>query len=117
MGKEGSRTDLGMIKIHKNVIASISSLAATEIEGVRRIGGDFKSGLLGLLGKEALAAIRVEINKNEEVKLDIPLVIEYGFNVPEVAARVQEAVHQALDRMTNLSIKEINISIQGIEKK
>lgn len=117
MRKEETRTDLGMIKIHKNVIASIASLAAIEIEGVKRIGGDFASGLLGLLGKESLSAIKVEILKGEEVKLDIPLVIQYGFNVPDIANRVQESVRNALERMTNLSIKEVNVSIQAIEKK
>ena len=46
MHKEESQTDLGKIRIHKNVIASIASIAAVEIEGVKRIGGDFRSGIL-----------------------------------------------------------------------
>ncbi|MBI4982637.1 MAG: Asp23/Gls24 family envelope stress response protein [Candidatus Omnitrophica bacterium] len=116
MQAEESRTDLGNIKIHKNVIASISSLAAIEIEGVKRIGGNFRSALLELAGKKNLAAIQVEINKNEEVKVDIPLVIKYGFNIPEVANKVQESVRNALEKMTNLSVKDINISVQAIER-
>ena len=35
MQREESRTDLGAIRIHKNVIASIASIAAIEIEGVK----------------------------------------------------------------------------------
>jgi uncharacterized alkaline shock family protein YloU len=116
MQTEESRTDLGLIKIHKNVIASIASLAAAEIPGVKRIGGDFKSGLLQLIGKNFLSSIRVEIHKNEEVKVDIPVVIKYGYNIPEVANKVQESVRQALEKMTNLSLKDINVSVQSIEK-
>ncbi len=116
MRKEESRTDLGIVRIHKNVIASIASVAAMEIEGVKRIGGDFKSGLLELVGKKTLSIIRVEIDKNEEVKLEIPVVIKYGFNIPETASKIQENVRNALDKMTNLSIKDVNINVQSIER-
>lgn len=116
MHKEESQTDLGKIRIHKNVIASIASLAAVEIEGVKRIGGDLKSGILELIGKKAVMAIDVEIDKNEEIRVEIPLVIKYGSNIPEVANKVQENIRNALERMTNLSIKYININVQGIER-
>lgn len=116
MHREESRTDLGIIRIHKKVIASIASLAATEIEGVKRIGGDFKTGLLELMGKKSSVAIKVEIDKNGEVKLDIPLVIKYSFNIPDIANRVQESVRSALEKMTNLSIRDININVQVTEK-
>ncbi len=116
MHREESRTDLGTIKIHKNVIASIASIAAVEIEGVKRIGSDLKSGLYELMGKKSLAAIKVEIDRNEEVRIDIPLIIKYGFNIPDISSRVQENVHNAMEKMTNLLIKDINVSVQGIER-
>ncbi len=116
MHRDESRTDLGTVRIHKKVIASISSLAAAEIEGVKRVGGDFKSGLLELIGKKILTAINVEINKNEEVKVEIPLVIKYGYNIHDVANKVQENVRNNLEKMTNLSIKDININVQSIER-
>lgn len=116
MNKEESRTDLGTIKIHKNVIASIAGVAATEIEGVKRVGGDLKSGLMELIGKKSLACIGVEFDKSGDVKLEIPLIIKYGFHIPDIASQVQENVRQALEKMTNLSVKDININIQGIER-
>ena len=114
--REESRTDLGTIRIHKNVVASIASLAATEIEGVKRIGGDFKSGLLELTGKKTLMGIKVEINKNEDVRIEIPLVIKYGFNIPDIANKVQENIRNNLEKMTNLTVRDININVLGIEK-
>lgn len=116
MRQEESRSDLGIIRIHKNVIASVAAIAACEIEGVKRVGMDFKSGVLELIGKKSLSAIRVEFDKNGEVKVEVPLIIKYGFNIPDIANRVQENVHNALEKMTNLSIKDININIQGIER-
>jgi len=116
MHKDESRTDLGIVRIHKNVIASIAALAATEIEGVKRVGGDLKSGLMELIGKKSFGGIKVEIDKNEEVRLDVPLVIKYEFNIPDICARVQENVRSAIEKMTSLSVKDININVQGIER-
>lgn len=116
MHSEESRTDLGNIRIHKNVIASIASISAMEIEGVKRVGGDLKSGILEFVGKKSLSAIRVEIDRNEEVKLEVPLVIKYGFNIPEIANKAQENIRNSLEKMTNLSVKDININVRAIER-
>lgn len=117
MKNEESRTDLGIIKIHKDVIASIASLASTEVEGVKKIGGDLKASIYELLGKKEQRGINVEIDRNNEVKLDVPLVIKYGYNVTDIARSVQESIQQSLEKMTNLTIKEININVQRIEKE
>jgi len=116
MREEGSQTDLGNIRIHKNVIASIASLAAVEIDGVKRIGGDFRTGVLELIGKKSLMAIKVDFDKNGEIRLEVPVVIKYGFNIPDTANRVQENIKSALEKMTSLSIKYINVNIQSIER-
>lgn len=116
MRKEESQTNLGKVRIHKNVIASIASIAAGEIEGVKEIGGDFKSGILEFIGKKTISAIRVDIDKNQEIRLEIPLVIKYGFNIPEIANKAQENISNALEKMTCLAIKYININVQRIER-
>lgn len=116
MQNEESRTDLGAIRIHRNVIASIASLAILEIEGVARVGGDLKSSVSELLGRKSLSSIKVEFSRNDEVKVEIPVIVKYGFNIPEVANKAQESVRNALEKMTNLSIKDININVQRIER-
>jgi uncharacterized alkaline shock family protein YloU len=116
MHREESRSDLGMIRIHKNVIASVAAIAAGEIEGVKRVGMDLKSGLLEIVGRKSFSAIKVNFDKNDDVKVEVPLIIKYGYNIPDIANRVQENVRNALDKMTNLSIKDININVQGIER-
>lgn len=116
MNRDESRNELGVLRIHKNVIASIAAIAAMEIEGVKRIGRNIKTGLLELVGQKSFSAIKVDISKNEEVKVDIPLIIKYGYNIPDVAGKVQENVRLALEKMSNLSIKDINVNVQGIER-
>jgi uncharacterized alkaline shock family protein YloU len=114
---QDSRTDLGAIKIHKDVIASIASLASLEVEGVKKIGGDFKASIYELLGKREQRGISVEVDRNDEVKLSVPLIVKYGYNVTDIARSVQDSVQQSLEKMTNLSIREINVNVQRIEKE
>jgi uncharacterized alkaline shock family protein YloU len=119
MSREESSTDLGRIKIHRNVISSITSIAALQTEGVKAIGKSFSSKFRELLDKKegpGHGSVRVEIDKNGEVWVEIPLVIKYGYNIPDVAAKVQEHVRSSLEKMTSLAIKDINVNVQGIEK-
>lgn len=114
--RESFYTDTGTIKIHRNVIASIASLAAAEVEGVKRVGS-FRKGFFALTQNSGASSIKVDIDKNEEVKIQIPLIIKYDYSVPEVASKVQDNVRNALERMTNLAIKDINVNVQGIERE
>ena len=112
---EESRTDNGIIRIHKNVIASVAAIAATEIEGVKGVGRILGAGLFTLIGDKSAHSIKVEFDRNGDAKIEIPLIIKYGFNVPEVAGKVQENARAALEKMTNVSIKDININVRGID--
>lgn len=116
INREESQTDFGTVRIHKDSIASIASIAAREIEGVKAIGKGFASGFFELFGKKDAGAIKVEFDKNGEVSLEIPLIVGYGFSIPDVSARVQENVRQNLEKMTNLYLKDISINVQSIEK-
>jgi len=116
INREESHTELGTIKVHKNAIASIASIAALEIDGVKKVGGDLKSALLEMIGRKSESAVKVELDNNLEARIVIPLVVKYGFNIPDIASRVQENVRNALEKMTNLVLKDININIQSIEK-
>jgi uncharacterized alkaline shock family protein YloU len=113
--KEESQADLGTINIHYNVIASVASIAATEIEGVKAIGKTFASWFLEHLGSHT-SVIKVQIDNNEQVSLSIPLITVYGYNIPDVVSKVQENVRHAVEKTTNLTVKDICVSVQGIEK-
>lgn len=116
MPQEESRTELGLIRVHENVIASIASIAAAETPGVKSVGKNLRAKIMETLGKKSSSGINVKITKSEEVKVEIPLIVKYGFNIPEVAGVVQDNVRQALEKMTNLLIKDININVTGIER-
>lgn len=114
--REAHTTDTGTIKIHDNVISSIASLAAEEIEGVKAIDKNLKTGFLELVSPRMRASIKIEKDENGEITVSVPLVIKYGYNVPEVSNRVQDNIRAALERMVNLSVKDIIVTVQGVER-
>lgn len=115
MHREESDNELGPILIHNKVIAQIAAIAATEIKSVQRIGSSFSSKIFELFGKDA-PAIKVYVDKNSQVSIEIPLIVKYGYNIDETASKVQESVRLALEKTTSLSIKNINILIRGVER-
>ncbi len=111
------KSDLGIVKIHNNVIASIAYLTALEIDGVSRICEDIRSRILSAIGKRTQSgAIDVKQDKNGQVVVVIPLIVKYGYNIPEIASKVQEKVKSVIEESTDLTPKEIILKIKGVEK-
>ncbi len=110
------KTEFGAVRIHKDVIKSIASLAVSEIEGVSVIRDNFTASIAGLLGKKYYSGIDVIIDKNNEIKLEVKINVKYGFNIPEIASRVQDNIRLALEKMSDLTLKEINVNVQGVER-
>jgi uncharacterized alkaline shock family protein YloU len=40
--------------------------------------------------------------------------LEYGVSVPKVAAEIQDKIKQQVTLMTDLSVKEVNVHVQGV---
>jgi len=106
---------LGSIKIHKTVIAQIASEAICEIEGVVRLASDFRADIGKLFGKRDTSGIKVDIDNNE-VALDVFVIVEYGANIPKIASKIQDNVKAAIEKTTDLTLLDINVNIQGVER-
>ncbi len=109
------KLDLGLVKIDRNAIASIAAIAAMEIEGVKQISQPRKIFIIFELVEFKRTAIDVELKKDDELVLDIPLIIKYGFSAYDVAEQVRENVKKTVEKMLNKTPREVNIIICGIE--
>ncbi|MEW5757913.1 MAG: Asp23/Gls24 family envelope stress response protein [Candidatus Omnitrophota bacterium] len=116
--KDKNQTDLGAIKIHKQVIASVAKHAALEVEGVKTVGKKFEMFIHEILGIEKiLSGIKIDIEKNEDVKIEIGIIVKYGHKVSEVASNVQDNILKMAEKMLDINLKEVNVNILGIEKE
>ncbi len=107
-------TELGAIRIADEVVATVAGLAASEVEGVATMSGGWGTDLVEKLGKRNFGkGIRVEV-VGEETKIDIYLVIDYGYQIPQVAEEVQNEVKQAVENMTGLKVTTVNVHIVSV---
>lgn len=117
MKQQEASSEFGVIRIHKKAISSAAAIAACEIEGVKGLGKNMRQQIINIIRNDRSSnAISVDIDLNGEVRIDVPLVIKYGFNIPDTASQVQENIRKNLEKTTNLNIKDINISVRGIER-
>ncbi|SFK93783.1 Uncharacterized conserved protein YloU, alkaline shock protein (Asp23) family [Paenibacillus sp. 1_12] len=108
------KTEMGTIQIAPEVIEIIAGMATIEVPGVAGMSGGFAGGIAELLGRKNLSkGVKVEVGQREAA-VDVSIVIEFGTRIPEVAAGVQHNVKNAIESMTGLSVKEVNVHIHDV---
>ena len=58
-------------------------------------------------------SVKVEVSK-DGVEADLSIELVYGYNIPETCSKVQDRVRTAIENMTGLEAKEINIRVAGV---
>ncbi|WP_208588318.1 Asp23/Gls24 family envelope stress response protein [Gracilibacillus suaedae] len=107
-------TPLGKVEIAPDVLEVIAGIATTEVSGVSSMRGNFATGVAERLGKKAHGkGIKVELIE-DTVSVDVYIVVDYGHSVPTVAEKIQLNVRQAIENMTAIQIKEVNVHVVGV---
>lgn len=112
---EEIKTENEGIKISDDVVAVIAGVAVTEVPGVAGMAGGFAGGISEVFsGKKNLAkGIKADINENN-AKIDVNIIVEYGSRIPDVAFEIQNRVKKAVESMTGLKVEEVNVHVQGV---
>ncbi|GIN73531.1 hypothetical protein J14TS2_40060 [Bacillus sp. J14TS2] len=104
----------GKIEIAPEVIEVIAGIAASEVDGIAQMRGNFASGVVEKLGKKNHGkGIRVELT-DDGIKVDVFCLMDFGVSIPTVAQKVQDNIKQTLYNMTALEAEEVNIHIVGV---
>ena len=110
-----TKNALGKVEIAPEVIEVIAGIAASEVDGVAAMRGNFAAGVVEKLGKKNHGkGVRVELTE-ESIKVEVYCFMKFGVSIPTVAQKVQDNVRQALKNMTALELDEVNIHIVGIQ--
>lgn len=105
---------LGEIQIAPRVLEFIAGIAASQIEGVARMHGSFANNVGELLGRsDHRRGVKVTV-KDDQLTLDVAVYLTYGAAVPKIAAQIQDRVKQQIALMTDLTVTEVNVHVQGI---
>ncbi len=107
-------TDLGVVRINNEAITTIASIAAMEVKGVHRMGGGINRTLREIFARRGSSGgVRITL-KDNEIKLIVSIVVEYGIDIPRVADAVQDSVKSAVEKMTGLVMSEVDVIVDGV---
>ncbi|WP_050615718.1 Asp23/Gls24 family envelope stress response protein [Bacillus testis] len=109
-----TNSSLGKVEIAPEVIEVIAGIAASEVEGIAQMRGNFATGVVEKLGKKNHGkGVKVELSE-DGIKVEIYCMIKFGVSIPKVAQEVQDNIRQALINMTAIEADEVNIHVVGV---
>lgn len=90
----------GKVVYNAGIVHNIVALAIAEVEGALPLQGK-KSGISLYLEKDGIYA-------------DVSVVVKHGYNVPELAYRIQQSIKQSVENMTRYKVAAVDVHIQDI---
>lgn len=106
--------DNGTILISEDVICTIASAAVMEVEGVESLNANIGSDLCEILGmKNSGRGIKLTVNENN-VSIDCSVILSYGFDVIEIAKKIQSSVTAAVESMTGFHVERVDVGVSAV---
>lgn len=102
----------GQITYANEVIATIVSVATSEVDGISGIAGG--ASLSGRLNKGKIPrGVRVDMN-GEDVSVDVSVTVDYGMPIQKVGRSAQENVRKSIESMTGLHVDKVDMHVVGV---
>ncbi len=113
---ELEKKSLGEIKVDNSVIGMLAKNAALEVEGVVGIVPACKvREYIARWGKKDNIEGVIVSNPDEySVSVTLKIIVYYGYNVLDVARKIQVRVGSAIRNFANLEVDSINVIIQEV---
>ena len=104
----------GNVTYGSDIVLSVINLATKEIAGVSAIVTKFGSALKRWFSNNYYDGVKLTYNK-DAMSIDVYINVYFGYNVTEVAYRVQENIKNSLSGMIDIKINRINVHVLGVE--
>lgn len=110
--------DNGSVMISEDVIATIIAHAVNDVDGVVNLSVKPGADIAELIGKKNWGkGVKVVITDEDELYIDCNITVGYGQNVVTIASLVQKAVSDAVEDMTGVAPKSVNVNVCGIVRQ
>lgn len=100
MRHDPTSTQKGKISYNSGIVSGIVALAISEVEGVSLLSSKNK-GVKLMFEKEGIVA-------------DISVVVDYGYNVPSLAFRIQQSIKHNVESMTKYKVAKVDVHVQDV---
>lgn len=110
-----TNSELGVIKIHDNVLAALVSRAVLGVEGVSRLAGSVLiDNLAGMVGSHS-RAIDIIKDGDDKIKIIIKVNILFGTVIPAVAVEIQRQVIEQVESAAGVTVASVDVVVQQLD--
>lgn len=95
-----ANTQFGKTVYNASIIQNIVEIAVLEVEGA-----------LPAQGKKNGVILRQE---TDGIYADVSIVVRHGFNIPEIAYRVQQSIKQSVENMTHFKVSVVDVHVEDV---
>jgi uncharacterized alkaline shock family protein YloU len=105
----------GAVRVANEVIASITGMAAREVEGVSGLDEAGARHFGDWIKRDtAHRGVRVLLDADRKIHLEVFLTVDATAILRDVAERVQDNVLDVVHRMLALEVAEVNVFVSSI---
>ena len=101
----------GNVMISEDVVSTIVENTLTEVDGVVKGGAE-------VVGKKSWGkGVRIQIAEDNTLTIGCNIIVRYGESVIQVAKSVQEAITSAVESVTGVTVRDVDVNVCGIIRK
>ena len=101
----------GNVMISEDVVSTIVENTFTEVDGVVKGGAE-------VVGKKSWGkGVRIQIAEDNTLTIGCNIIVRYGESVIQVAKSVQEAITSAVESVTGVTVRDVDVNVCGIIRK
>ncbi|UDM32655.1 Asp23/Gls24 family envelope stress response protein [Lentilactobacillus laojiaonis] len=111
------KTQLGMVDIDNDVIATVVGGAATDNYGVVGMASQnqLRDNVNDILKRDNYSK-GVEVKQiDNDITVDVYIIVSYGTKISEVSKNVQSKVKYNLESMLGVTANSVNVIVQGVQ--
>lgn len=97
------------LKISDDVIIAIARLAALDVKGVAKLGGEV--GKMSKLRKNGPIKISM---MGDVAAIDMKIIVKSGEKACNIAQEVQTVVKENVQNMTGVPVARVNVTVSGV---
>jgi uncharacterized alkaline shock family protein YloU len=90
----------GKVVYNAGIVRGIVALAINEVEGAQPLSGK-KSGIS-------------LYNEKDGIYADVSVIVKYGYDIPELAYRIQRSIKQNVETMTKYKVAKVDVHVQDV---
>ena len=106
---------LGEVVISDDVIANIAGASAIECYGIVGMASKRATdGIVELLKRENLSRGVKVSTANNEIKIDLYVIVDYGISLVAVSQNIIDTVKYNVENYIKMNVDSVNVVVQGV---